>query len=109
MISHRDYVAQREASDTAFHEACERLRPQYEYRKALIEARIAAGLTQKELAQRMGTTQSAIARLEAGERTPTLDTLQRLAKALGISFTITAGEPLVIHRDQDDTTPAHVQ
>jgi DNA-binding XRE family transcriptional regulator len=45
--------------------------------------RAAAGLTQHELAARTGSTQPAIAHLEAGRRTPTLTTLEKLAKALG--------------------------
>jgi LacI family transcriptional regulator len=45
--------------------------------------RLGEGLTQSELAERMGTTQSAIARLEAGGRTPSLDTLQSLTETLG--------------------------
>jgi len=45
--------------------------------------RIAAGLTQCELANRTGSTQPAVAHLEAGRRTPTLPTLEKLARALG--------------------------
>ncbi len=78
-MNHRDYVAQREARDPAFKEACERLRPQFEFRKALIGARLAAGLTQKQLAERMGTSQGSIARMEGGARLPSVDTLYRLA------------------------------
>lgn len=46
------------------------------------EQRRARGLSQAELAQLCGTTQSAIARLEAGGRPPRIDTLLRLANAL---------------------------
>ena len=49
--------------------------------RELIAARVRAGLTQAELAQRMGTTQSAIARLESGARLPSVKTLLRFAKA----------------------------
>ena len=49
----------------------------------LIAARIRAGLTQHQLAERMGTTQSVIARLEGGKRTPSMSTVQRYAQAAG--------------------------
>lgn len=91
-----EHVAEMEANDPAFREACERLRPQFELRKALIGARIAAGLTQKQLAERMGTSQAAIARLEGGERLPSVHTLYRLAVILGVDFTITPQEPLTV-------------
>ena len=48
------------------------------------EARKAAGLSQRELAQRMGTSQASIGRLESGTVSPTLATLQRAATALGL-------------------------
>lgn len=54
----------------------------------LISARVAAGLTQEQLAQRMGTTQSAIARLESGRRMPGLKTLERLAAATGARLVV---------------------
>lgn len=50
---------------------------------ALIRARARAGLSQAELARRMGTTQSAIARLEGGKVMPSLATLRRYAEATG--------------------------
>lgn len=50
---------------------------------ALIEVRTRAGLTQQQLAQRMRTTQAAIARLERGGTKPSTRTLERLAKATG--------------------------
>jgi predicted transcriptional regulator len=46
------------------------------------EQRTARGLSQRELAELVGTTQSAIARLERGGRPPRIDTLLRIAEAL---------------------------
>jgi transcriptional regulator with XRE-family HTH domain len=97
----QEYIAKREAQEPAFRAAREALRPQYEFRRALIAARLAAGLTQAELAQMLGTTQSAIARLESGTITPTVDTLCRLADVLGMQFEIAPQAGLVAH------TPTH--
>jgi ribosome-binding protein aMBF1 (putative translation factor) len=47
------------------------------------------GLTQREVAERLGTTQSAVARLEAGNVSPTLPTLDRVAEALGVELVVT--------------------
>jgi ribosome-binding protein aMBF1 (putative translation factor) len=49
----------------------------------LIRARARAGLSQAELAERMGTSQSAIARLESGRTLPSAKTLLRFAEATG--------------------------
>jgi len=46
------------------------------------------GMTQAVLADRMGTTQPTIARLEAGGVTPSLDTLRRAAEALGLELVV---------------------
>lgn len=56
---------------------------------ALIRARIEKGLTQKELADKIGTKQSVISRFESGRANPSLAFLQRLAKALDASLEIT--------------------
>ena len=50
-------------------------------------------LSQSELARRMGSTQPAIARLEAGRVAPSLNTLDRAAAALGVELVITFQEP----------------
>jgi ribosome-binding protein aMBF1 (putative translation factor) len=52
------------------------------------DAREAAGLSQRELAARMGTSQAAVARLEAGGVGATLTTLQRVAAALDLTVTV---------------------
>jgi len=49
----------------------------------MIAARARAGLSQAEVAQRMGTTQSVVARLESGKRPPSLRSVQRYAQAVG--------------------------
>lgn len=67
-----------------------------EFCRRLVNARLAAGLTQAELAARIGTTQSAIARLERGGTVPTVETLYRLAGELGLRFEINPKEGLVV-------------
>ncbi|HQZ34194.1 MAG TPA: helix-turn-helix transcriptional regulator [Ilumatobacteraceae bacterium] len=52
------------------------------------DAREAAGLSQRELAARMGTSQAAVARLEAGGVGATLTTLQKVATALDLRVTV---------------------
>lgn len=53
------------------------------------EQRLARDLSQKELAELCGTTQSAIARLESGGRPPKIDTLLRIADALDCELDVT--------------------
>jgi ribosome-binding protein aMBF1 (putative translation factor) len=52
------------------------------------QAREAAGISQRELARRMGTSQAAVDRLEAGGVGATLTTLQRVATALGLTVIV---------------------
>ena len=52
------------------------------------ERRVAIGLSQRELAELVGTTQSAIARLERGGRPPRIDTLLNIAEALDCELSV---------------------
>ena len=52
-----------------------------------------AGLTQADLAQRVGTTQSAISRLENGRVRPSIETIERLAKACGATLELRLRTP----------------
>jgi DNA-binding XRE family transcriptional regulator len=69
--------------DPEFKKEYELLAPEFEVAKVLIGARVHAGLTQSEVAKRMGTTQSVIARLEGGNTLPSMKTLFRYAAATG--------------------------
>ena len=64
--------------------------PVYELRKKLIEMRISKGLTQAEIAKKMGTNKSNISRLECGENVsfPTLATISKYANALGYKVNV---------------------
>jgi transcriptional regulator with XRE-family HTH domain len=59
------------------------LEPKYFIVRSMIKARIDSGLSQEEIAKRMKTSQSSIARLESGNQMPNLNTLFKYAKALG--------------------------
>ena len=73
----------------AFAEAYDALAFEYQVADQLLQARARAGLTQDAVAERMGTTKSAISRLEsAGKHTPSLSTLQRYARAVGCDIQV---------------------
>ena len=61
---------------------------EFSFARVLIQARIRSGLTQKEVAERMGTTQSVIARMESGKPLPSLRSIQRYAQATGTKIRI---------------------
>jgi ribosome-binding protein aMBF1 (putative translation factor) len=61
----------------------DRLGPIFAVVGQMVEARQQAGLTQVEIAQRMGTSQSVVARLENGRHMPTFDMVARYAAAIG--------------------------
>ena len=89
----------------AQHPLTEKARAAYEdearisaFRALVHRLRTEAGLTQAELAQRMGTTQSAIARMEGGGARPTLETLEKLAAAVGGELIVGVGANLSDNR-----------
>jgi ribosome-binding protein aMBF1 (putative translation factor) len=71
----------RELKDPEFKKEYLKIQPEFEVTRALIKARINKGLTQKKLAKKLKTTQSAISRLESGRANPTVAFLQKLADA----------------------------
>ncbi|MEK7390580.1 MAG: helix-turn-helix transcriptional regulator [Patescibacteria group bacterium] len=64
------------------------LRLEYALVGAIIEKRVKKGLTQKDLAQKIGTKQSSIARFESGGYNPTLLFVKKLADALGVTISV---------------------
>jgi HTH-type transcriptional regulator/antitoxin HipB len=60
----------------------------FELAERVRQAREHLGITQADLATRIGSTQPAIARLEAGGVTPSFDTLRRIAAALGLELVV---------------------
>lgn len=80
---HREWM-----KDKEYRKAHAELAAEYELARAIIAARATAGLTQEQLARRMATTQSVIARLESGRTRPSTQTLERLAAATGTRLKI---------------------
>jgi predicted transcriptional regulator len=70
-------------ADTDTRTEYEAMADEFSMARELIAARSRAGLTQGEVAQRMGTTQSVIARLEGGRCMPSIRSVQRYAQAVG--------------------------
>lgn len=73
----------KELKDKEFKKSFEKLEPEYKIKRMLIEARIEKNLTQKELAELIGTKQSNISRLECGTYNPSIKFLQKIANSLG--------------------------
>jgi len=85
---HKDFIATARRRK-GFAEAYDALELEYEVAKQMLKARSRAGLTQDAVAERMGTTKSAVSRLEAaGKHTPSLATLKRYASAVGCELQV---------------------
>jgi ribosome-binding protein aMBF1 (putative translation factor) len=79
----------RRAERSAAYRAEERRLAQFEeLARLVIMHRAALGLTQQELAERMGTSHSAISRIESGRHKTSVETLQRLAEALNLRLVL---------------------
>lgn len=85
---HESFLAKARAR-RGFDAAYDALELEYSVVDQLLKARTRAGLTQEVVAERMGTTKSAISRLEsAGKHTPSLGTLRRYAQAVGCELQV---------------------
>ncbi len=81
--THKEFLA-KAGKRKGFLEAHDALELEYKLADQMLKARSRAGLTQDAVAARMGTTKSAISRLEsAGKHAPSLPTLKRYALAVG--------------------------
>lgn len=78
--------------DPEFKKEWDALEPQYQIIKAILDARKAANMTQKELSELTGITQADISRLESGNSNPTINTIQRIATGLGINIQVNFGK-----------------
>jgi len=81
-------LKERFMKDPAFREEYAKVDEEFALVEAMVRARTAANLTQSEVAARIGTTQSAIARLEGGRLSPSVSTLRRYAEATGTRLTL---------------------
>jgi len=83
----KEFAERKRASDPAFKQAYDALETEFAALATLLEARREAGLTQAEVALRMGVSQPVLARIESSlgsrKHTPSLKTLKRYAEACG--------------------------
>jgi DNA-binding XRE family transcriptional regulator len=85
---HKAFLA-KASTRKGFKEAYDALELEYKVASQMLRARARAGLTQDAVAEKMGTTKSAIARLEsAGKHAPSLATLKRYAQAVGCDLEV---------------------
>jgi len=85
---HKEFLSRARARK-GFSDAYDALELEYQVAGQLLKARARAGLTQDAVAEKMGTTKSAISRLEAaGKHTPSLNTLERYAHAVGCKLQV---------------------
>jgi transcriptional regulator with XRE-family HTH domain len=99
-------VAKRWMKEPGFNEGYDALEEEFSLASQLIEARARAGLTQADVAERMGTSQSTVARLEGGGARPSLSTLKRFAQATGARVRITLEPKRKSKRPRHDTRAA---
>lgn len=71
----------------------DKLQPEYAMIQVVIDARVKRGVTQKELAEKIGTKQSVISRLESGRANPSVAFLKKLAEALNSHLEIKFSSP----------------
>ena len=81
-------IRDRRLAEPAAKAGYERARRAFELGEEVRRLREATGLTQLELARRIGSTQPAVARLEAGGVAPTIETLERIAAALDLELAV---------------------
>ena len=76
---HRDWM-----KDPEYRREYERLEPEFQIARALIDARVKKKMTQAEIARKAGTKQPVISRLEGAQGSPSLSLIKRIAKALDV-------------------------
>ncbi len=87
-VSDLQKYLKKQLENPEFHAEYAAGRQEFELARALVAARLAANMTQKELAEKSGVRQSNISRIENGSCSPTVATLQALADGMGKQLTI---------------------
>lgn len=87
LTNFNDYLEQ-QLKDPAVKSEYDALEPEFAVMRAIIDARIENGLTQKQLSEKTGISQADISRIERGTANPSVKTLQRIAEALGRKVSI---------------------
>lgn len=87
-MSVREHIRQLLRDDPAYRAEYERLEPYERIARQVMWRRAELGLTQRELAERMGTSHSVISRIENGQHATSVKTLHRLAAALDTDLVI---------------------
>jgi transcriptional regulator with XRE-family HTH domain len=105
MLTHKELKA-RALEHADVKASYDQLNEEFAFLDEFLKARAAAGITQSEVAERIGTTQSAIARLESGrgKHSPSLATLQKYAHALGCRLELRLVNEMVSREKEGRTT-----
>ncbi|MDL2293957.1 helix-turn-helix transcriptional regulator [Ruminococcaceae bacterium OttesenSCG-928-D13] len=88
-MTHEEYKKRAFAKNPALKAEYDALEPEYQLMTAVIDARAKSNLTQKELAERVGTSQANISKLERGELNPSVAFLKKFAAACDMKLNIT--------------------
>ena len=87
MTKFNDYLKE-QMEDPGFKAEWDALEPEFSIMQAMIDARKASGLTQKQLSERTGIAQADISKQESGNANPSLNTLQCLAAGMGMKVKV---------------------
>lgn len=85
MTNYREFLNE-QLQNKEFKKEYDALETEFSIVQAMLDARKASGLTQKDLAERTGIAQADISKLENGNANPSLKTLQRLAEGMGMKL-----------------------
>ena len=85
MTNYKDFLNE-QLQNEEFKKEYDALEAEFSFVQTMLDARKAAGLTQKDLAERTGIAQADISKLENGNANPSLRTLQRLADGMGMKL-----------------------